>query len=114
VAGEGVPHPRNYGSFSRVLAHYVRDKQVITAGEAIYKMTKMPADRIGLSDRGRLQAGAMADIAVMDLDTVQDHATFAQPHQYSTGVKHVLVNGVFVLRDRKLTGERPGRSLRSR
>jgi dihydroorotase/N-acyl-D-amino-acid deacylase len=89
VAGEGVPHPRNYGSFSRVLAHYVRDKQVITAGEAIYKMTKMPADRIGLSDRG-------------------------QPHQYSTGVKHVLVNGVFVLRDRKLTGERPGRSLRSR
>lgn len=114
VAGEGVPHPRNYGSFSRVLAHYVRDQQVITTGEAIYKMSKMPAERIGLNDRGRLQEGTMADIAVMDLDAVQDHATFAQPHQYSTGVKHVLVNGVFVLRDEKMTGERPGRSLRSR
>jgi len=114
VAGEGVPHPRNYGSFSRVLAHYVRDKQVITTGEAIYKMTKMPAERIGLNDRGRIEMGAMADIAVMDLDTVQDHASFAQPHQYSTGVKHVLVNGVLVLKDEQMTGARPGRSLRSR
>jgi len=114
VAGEGVPHPRNYGTFSRVLAHYVRDKQVITTGEAIYKMTKMPAERVGLSDRGRIEVGAMADIAVMDLDTVQDHATFAQPHQYSSGVKYVLVNGVMVLRDGQMTGARPGRSLRSR
>ena len=114
VAGEGVPHPRNYGSFSRVLAYYVRDKQVITTGEAIYKMTRMPAERVGLSDRGRIEVGAMADIAVMDLDTVQDHATFAQPHQYSSGVKYVLVNGVMVLRDGQMTGARPGRSLRSR
>ena len=114
VAGEGVPHPRNYGSFSRVLAHYVRDEHVITTGEAIYKMTKMPAERIGLTDRGRIEMGAMADIAVMDLDTVQDHASFAQPHQYSTGVKHVLVNGVLVLKDEQMTGARPGRSLRSR
>ena len=114
VAGEGVPHPRNYGTFSRVLAHYVRDKQVITTGEAIYKMTRMPAERVGLSDRGRIEVGAMADIAVMDLDTVQDHATFAQPHQYSSGVKYVLVNGVMVLRDGQMTGARPGRSLRSR
>jgi dihydroorotase/N-acyl-D-amino-acid deacylase len=114
VAGEGVPHPRNYGSFSRVLAYYVRDKQIISSGEAIYKMTKMPAQRIGLSDRGRIEVGAIADIAVMNLDTVQDHATFDQPHQYSTGVRHVLVNGVIVLKDGVMTGERPGRSLRSR
>lgn len=114
VAGEGVPHPRNYGTFSRVLAHYVRDQQIISAAEAIHKMTRMPAERIGLSDRGRLQVGAMADIAVLDLDTVQDHASFAQPHQFATGVKHVLVNGVFVLKDSEMTGKRPGRSLRSR
>ena len=113
VAGEGVPHPRNYGSFARVLAHYVRDKEVIPAGEAIHKMTKMPAERIGLHDRGRVEVGAMADIAVLDLDTVQDHATFQNPHQYATGVKHVLVNGVIVLKDSEMTGKRPGRSLRS-
>lgn len=113
VAGEGVPHPRNYGSFARVLAYYVRDKEVIPAGEAIHKMTKMPADRIGLHDRGRVEVGAMADIVVLDLETVQDHATFKDPHQYATGVKHVLVNGVIVLKDSEMTGKRPGRSLRS-
>jgi len=113
VAGEGVPHPRNYGSFARVLAYYVRDKEVIPAGEAIHKMTKMPAERIGLHDRGRISVGAIADIAVLDLDVVQDHATFRDPHQYATGVKHVLVNGVMVLQGSELTGERPGRPLRS-
>jgi len=113
VPGEGVPHPRNYGSFARVLAFYVREKEIIPAGEAIYKMTKMPAERIALSDRGRIEVGAIADIAVLDLDTVQDHATFQDPHQYATGVQHVLVNGVMVLQGGELTGERPGRSLRS-
>lgn len=113
VAGEGVPHPRNYGSFARVLAYYVRDTQTISTGEAIYKMSKFPADRIGLSDRGRIEVGAMADIAVMDLDIVQDHATFQEPHQYATGVKHVMVNGKFALKDGQMTGARPGRSLRS-
>jgi len=114
VAGEGVPHPRNYGSFARVLAYYVRDRDIITAGAAIYKMSKFPADRIGLNDRGRIEVGAIADIAVLDLDKVQDHATFDQPHQLSTGVEHVLVNGVLVLQDGEMTGKRPGRSLRSR
>lgn len=113
VAGEGVPHPRNYGSFARVLAHYVREKKVITAGEAIHKMTRMPADRIGLHDRGRIEIGAIADIAVLDLDTIQDLATFKQPHQFATGVHHVLVNGVMVLSDGRMTGKRPGRALRS-
>ena len=114
IAGEGVPHPRNYGTFSRVLAYYVRDRQIISTGEAIYKMSKFPAQRIGLTDRGRIEVGAMADIAVMDLEIVQDHAGFEQPHQFSSGVQHVLVNGVFVLKDAEMTGKRPGRSLRSR
>ena len=114
VAGEGVPHPRNYGSFSRVLARYVRDRGIITEGQAIYKMSKFPADRLGLSDRGRIEVGAIADIAVMDLDTVQDHATFNQPHQLSSGVEHVVINGVVVLESAVMTGKRPGRALRSR
>jgi len=114
MPGEGVPHPRNYGTFARILAYYVRDKQLISTGEAIYKMSKMPAQRIGLNDRGRLEVGAMADIAVLDLDTIQDHASFDQPHQFATGVQHVLVNGVMVLKDAQMTGQRPGRSLRSR
>ena len=114
VAGEGVPHPRNYGSFARVLAYYVRDKEVIPTGEAIHKMTKMPAERIGLHDRGRIKVGAIADVAVLDLDIVKDHATFQDPHRYAAGVKHVLVNGVIVLKDSEMTGKRPGRSLRSR
>jgi len=113
VAGEGVPHPRNYGSFARVLAHYVREKEIISTGEAIHKMTKMPADRIGLRDRGRIEVGAIADMAVLDIDSVQDHASFEQPHQLSTGVYHVLVNGVLVLRGGEMTGQRPGRPLRS-
>ena len=114
VAGEGMPHPRNYGTFARVLAYYVRDTQTISTGEAIYKMSKFPADRIGLHERGRIEEGAMADIAVLDMNLVQDNATFAEPHQYATGVKHVLVNGVFALKDGQMTGARPGRPLRSK
>jgi len=113
VPGEGVPHPRNYGTFSRVLAYFVRETHTISRGEAIYKMSKWPAQRIGLHDRGRIQVGAMADLAIMNLETVQDHADFQDPHQYSTGVVHVLVNGKWVLRDGHMTGNRPGRALRS-
>jgi len=113
VPGEGVPHPRNYGTFARVLAHYVRETHTIPASEAIFKMSKMPAQRLGLQDRGVIAVGAMADIAVIDLDTVQDHATFEHPHQYATGVQYVLVNGVMVLGEGRMTGARPGRALRS-
>lgn len=113
VAGEGVPHPRNYGTFARVLAYYVRETGILSTGEAIYKMSKMPAQRIGITDRGVIEAGAMADIAVIDLDTVQDHATFEHPHAYASGVQYVLVNGVPVLMEGRMTGARPGRALRS-
>ena len=113
VPGEGVPHPRNYGTFARVLAYYVRDTHTISTGEAIFKMSKLPADRVGLINRGRIQVGAIADIAVMDLEKVQDHASFDKPHQYATGVQHVLVNGQLVLKNGVMTGNRPGRALRS-
>jgi len=110
--GEGVPHPRNYGAFARILGHYVREEHVLTLEEAVRKMTSLPATRIRQSDRGTLAEGQMADIAVFDPATVTDHATFSEPHQFSTGVKHVLVNGVLVLYDGSMTGEKPGRVLK--
>ncbi|ARA94004.1 N-acyl-D-amino-acid deacylase [Rhodothermaceae bacterium RA] len=111
--GEGVPHPRNYGTFARVLAHYVRDEQVLSFEEAVRKMTSLPASRLGLADRGVLRVGARADVTVLDPATVQDHATFTEPHRYATGVVHVFVNGTAVLRDGEPTGARPGQVLRN-
>lgn len=108
-----VPHPRNYGSFARVLGVFVRERGVLDLPTAINKMSRMPADRIGLSDRGRLEPGAMADIAVFDEQTVIDRATFKNPHQYAKGVVHVFVNGEPVLLNGEMTGRRPGRVLRS-
>jgi dihydroorotase/N-acyl-D-amino-acid deacylase len=107
-----MPHPRNYGSFARVLGRYVREQNVLGFEEAVHKMTQMPADRIGLSERGRIEPGAMADIAVLDPQTVIDRATFKQPHQFSEGVVHVFVNGDAVLLNGEMTGARPGRVLR--
>jgi dihydroorotase/N-acyl-D-amino-acid deacylase len=107
------PHPRNYGSFARVLGRYVREQGVLSFEEALLKMTRMPADRIGLSERGRIEAGAAADIAVLDPKRVIDRATFADPHQFSEGVEHVFVNGQAVLLDGRMTGARPGRVLRN-
>jgi dihydroorotase/N-acyl-D-amino-acid deacylase len=110
---EDVPHPRYYGTFARVLGLYVRERGVLDFSTAIMKMTRMPADRIGLSDRGRIEAGAVADIAVLDPEVVADRATFDQPHQFSVGFRHVIVNGVPVLLNGEMTGARPGRVLRS-
>jgi len=113
VPGNGHPHPRNYGTFARVLGQYVREMQVLPLYTAIHKMTRMPADRIGLESRGRIEAGAIADVVVFDPATVRDRATFADPHQYAEGVHHVFVAGEAVLLDQQLTGARPGRVLRS-
>ena len=110
--GEGVPHPRNYGTFSRVLGHYSRDLGVLSFAEAIRKMTSLPADRLDLVDRGIIEAGAYADIAVLDRDAIDDPAVFEQPHQYATGAVHVFVNGVAVILDGEVAGTRPGRTLR--
>jgi dihydroorotase/N-acyl-D-amino-acid deacylase len=112
MPAQDVPHPRNYGSFSRVLGKYVREEGVLGLPQAIYKMSLLPADRIGLSERGRIEVGAMADIAVLDPARVIDRATFKDPHQLSEGVHHVFVNGRAALLNGKMTGARPGRVLR--
>ena len=113
VPGVGHPHPRNYGTFARVLGRYVREMQVLPLHTAIHKMTRMPAERIGLAERGRIEDGAVADIVVFDPATVIDRATFADPHRYAEGVHHVFVAGDAVLLDGEPTGARPGRILRS-
>jgi N-acyl-D-amino-acid deacylase len=117
MAPEGVflkqsTHPRAYGSFARLLGRYVRDEQLIPLEEAIRRLTSFPADNLKLDRRGRLQPGYFADVVVFDPATIQDHATFEQPHQYSTGVRHVFVNGVQVLKDGEHTGAKPGRVVR--
>lgn len=110
--GEGVPHPRAYGTFPRVLGVYVREKNVLPLEEAIRKMTSLPAARLALPDRGRVREGAMADLVVFDAATVSDRGTFEKPHQYPVGIEHVLVNGVAVVSDGAMTSARPGRVLK--
>ncbi len=112
--GVGHPHPRAYGTFPRVLGHYVRERGVISLEEAIRKMTSLPADRLGLSDRGRIADGAWADLVVLDPATVRDSATFQQPHQYPVGIPWVFVNGVAVVENGAFTDVRPGQLLRHR
>lgn len=116
-APEGVflnysTHPRAYGSFARLLAKYVRDEQVITLEEAIRKLTSLPAENLALENRGALQVGYFADIVIFDPATIQDHATFEEPHQLASGVEHVWVNGGHVLKDGEHTGATPGRVVR--
>ena len=106
--GQGNPHPRSYGCYPRVLGHYVRKRGVLKLETAIYKMTALPAKRLGWSDRGRLRTGTIADITVFDPNTVADKATFLKPHQHSVGITHVLVAGRFVLKNGKMTGQLPG------
>ncbi len=110
--GEGHPHPRAYGTFPRVLGHYVREQQVLPLEEAIRKMTSMPAERLGLSDRGRLAEGAFADITIFDPRTVRDRATFEEPHQYPDGIDFVIVNGIVTVDGAVLSEARAGRVLR--
>jgi len=96
-----------------VLGHYVRERNVLPFHTAIHKMARLPAERIGLSDRGRIEEGAIADIAVLDPAAVIDKAVFGDPHQYAEGAQHVFVSGEAVLLDGEMTGARPGRVLRS-
>ena len=104
----GHPHPRYYGTFARVLARYVREDKVLTLEEAIRKMTSANAAKIGILDRGILRPGMTADLAVFDAARILDHATYAKPHQYATGVEYVIVNGTIVLDHGQHTGARPG------
>jgi N-acyl-D-amino-acid deacylase len=119
MAPEGVfllsnPHPRAYGNFARLLARYVRDERALTLEDAVYRLSGLPAHNLSLADRGLLRKGYFADVVVFDPKTIQDHATFETPHQYSTGVSEVLVNGQIAIRDGAPTGAKPGRFLRGR
>jgi dihydroorotase/N-acyl-D-amino-acid deacylase len=111
VFGEGAPHPRQYGTFARVLGYYVRERGVITLEEAVRKMSSASARRLGIHDRGLLTEGYFADIAVFDANEIIDKATFENPHQYAVGMKHVLVNGQVVVANGSHTGSRPGKVL---
>jgi N-acyl-D-amino-acid deacylase len=117
LAPEGVflksnPHPRAYGNVARLLGRYVRDEKVVTLEDAIRRLTSLPAANLKLDRRGALRIGHYADVVVFDPRTIQDHATFDKPHQYSTGMKHVFVNGVQVLKAGEHTGATPGRFVR--
>ncbi len=117
LAPEGVflgqsAHPRAYGSFARLLGKFVRDEKLVSLEEAVRKLSWLPAHALRLEGRGKLEEGYFADVVVFDPATIQDHATFAKPHQYATGMRHVFVNGVQVLKDGEHTGARPGRVVR--
>jgi N-acyl-D-amino-acid deacylase len=117
LAPEGVflkrnPHPRAYGSFARVLGKYSRDEKLLPLEEAIRKLAALPAANLKIDRRGLLREQYFADVVVFDPATIQDHATFAEPHQYATGMEHVFVNGVQVLADGEHTGATPGRVVR--
>ena len=111
VFGEGAPHPRQYGTFARVLGLYVRERKVLSLEEAIRKMSSQSARRLGIHDRGLITEGYFADIAIFDPDEIIDKATFENPHQYAIGTKFVLVNGAVVVENGQHTGARPGRIL---
>jgi N-acyl-D-amino-acid deacylase len=117
LAPEGVflkanPHPRAYGSFARLLGKYVREEKVIPLTEAVRRLTSLPAQNLKLDRRGKIEKGFYADVVVFDPERIADHATFAQPHQYATGMVHVFVNGTQVLKDSEHTGAKSGRVVR--
>jgi N-acyl-D-amino-acid deacylase len=117
LAPEGVflksnPHPRAYGNVARLLGKYVRDENLIPLEEAVRRLTSLPAENLKLDRRGALKSGYFADVVIFDPAKVQDHATFEKPHQYSTGVRAVFVNGIQVLKDGEHTGAKPGMVVR--
>ena len=109
VLSQGSPHPRAYGTFPRVLSKYVRDDRVLTLNDAVRRMTGAAAFQMGITDRGLIREGMLADVVVFNPATIRDNATYERPHQYPTGIEHVIVNGVPVLDPKGLTGARPGR-----
>jgi dihydroorotase/N-acyl-D-amino-acid deacylase len=111
-SSQGLTHPRAYGSFPRILGRYVREQKLLTLEDAVRKMTSLPADRLGLRERGQIRAGFFADIVVLDPQTVIDRATYDRPHQLSVGIRDVFVNGTAVVSDGVVTGAKPGRAVR--
>jgi N-acyl-D-aspartate/D-glutamate deacylase len=111
VLSQGQPHPRSYATFPRVLGKYVREEKVLTLEDAIARMTGNAASQMGIRERGLVREGQLADLVVFNAATIADTATYEKPHQYPTGIEHVIVNGVPVLDPKGLTGSRPGRPL---
>jgi N-acyl-D-amino-acid deacylase len=117
IATEGVflnsnPHPRAYGNVARLLGHYVRDEHLVTLQEAVRRLSALPAANLGIRERGALRSGYYAELAIFDPATIADRATFAAPHAYAVGMRHVFVNGGQVLSDGQPTGATPGRVVR--
>jgi len=110
--GDGWPHPRWYGTFPKVLGHYTRDEGVLDLSTAIKKMTAMPADRLGLTDRGRIEVGKIADIVIFEADDINDLSTFEDPHHYPEGIYYVIVNGAITIFEGEMQQTRNGRVLR--
>jgi len=114
ILGRGKPHPRSYGTYPRVLGRYVRDEKLLTIEDAIRKMTSLPAQKLGLQDRGLIKEGMYADIVIFHPETVNDKATFTDPHQYPDGIEYVIVNGTIVIEKGEHTGALPGKVLRKK
>jgi dihydroorotase/N-acyl-D-amino-acid deacylase len=112
ILGEEHPHPRAYGTFPRILRKYVREEKKLTLEDAIRKFSALPAQRMRFADRGVLKQGMWADVVIFDPETVRDLATFDNPNQLSQGMEFVLVNGVPVIENGKMTGALPGKVLR--
>ena len=112
ILGQGHPHPRAYGTFPRILRKYVREQHTLTLPDAIRKFTALPAQRMRFTDRGVLKQGMWADIVIFNPSTIRDLATYEQPNQLSQGMDYVLVNGVPVISQGKMTGALPGKVLR--
>ncbi|MBT8365158.1 MAG: amidohydrolase family protein [Deltaproteobacteria bacterium] len=110
--GMTKPHPRVYGTFPRKLRKFVVDEKLVDFQQAIRSMTSMPAEKFNLKGRGKIAAGYYADIAVVNLDTIADHATYQKPHQYSEGVIHLLINGKHSIENGKATGKRGGKAVK--
>lgn len=108
-----IAHPRAYGTFPRAIARYVRERKICSLEEMIKKMTSMPANKLGIKDRGIIAENNYADIVIFDYETIQDHATFTDPHQYPSGIPYVIVNGKIVIENGEQTGELPGSVIRS-
>ena len=109
---KGNPHPRSYGTFPRVLGRYVREDKIVTLSEAIRKMTLLPAETLGISDRGKIAPGLFADIVCFNFDNVIDKADYVNPHQYAEGIEYVIVNGEVVIKNGEHTGKLPGKILK--
>jgi N-acyl-D-amino-acid deacylase len=112
--GKGKRHPRSYGTFPRFLGRYVREEGLLTWQEAVRKATALPAEKLGLRDRGQLKAGKRADIVLLDPQRIADRATFTEPYQYPEGIEYVLVNGQIVIGGGEHTGALPGEVLERR